>query len=507
MKSSLLCLALLLAPALAQAADWATWGHDPARTAWAKEETKLSKENVSQLQILWRTQVDTKPDPVVLATLTAPLVIHDVQTAQGSKTLVYVVGGSDTVYAIDDANGKVFWQKSFPNNIKPVRPASWLCPNSQNATPVIDKGAGTIYVSTSDGKLRGLNLANGEERFDGADFVEPHARNWSLNLIDGKIYTSVARGCGGAKAHMAVMDVQDPGHPIKEFFTSTGRPAGAWGRGGAVLGANGIISQTADGPWDPEKSQYAESVMLFSKGDLQLKDYFTPENWEHMNEKDLDLGSSGPVAFNYQGRNLIAAMGKEGVLYLLDADNLGGENHQTPLFAHRFGNEAEMLWNHGVWGAPATWQDPAGERWVFVPMWGPPIVNRDEPHFHRWHGPADNGSIMAFRVATEEGKLTLVPEWRSRDMALPDPPVVANGVVLAAQTGEDATQRLTTLEERTANTGRTILHAFDAATGDELYNSGLQIDSWDHFGGLAVSDGKVYLVTWDAKVYAFGLKN
>ena len=157
-------------------------------------------------------------------------------------------------------------------------------------------------------------------------------------------------------------------------------------------------------------------------------------------------------------------------------------------------------------GAPATWQNPAGERWIYAPMWGHPIVGPDVPRFKRWYGSADNGSVMAFRVAIEGNTPTLVPEWMSVDMALPDPPVVANGVVYTVETGEDATQRIISLEQRTTNVSRTVLHAFDARTGRELFNSGLQIDSWSHFGGLAVSAGRVYLATWDAKVYAFGLK-
>ena len=55
---------------------------------------------------------------------------------------------------------------------------------------MIDKDAGIIYVSTSDGKLRGLSLEDGEERMPPTDFTTPFARNWSLNLIDGVIYSS-----------------------------------------------------------------------------------------------------------------------------------------------------------------------------------------------------------------------------------------------------------------------------------------------------------------------------
>ena len=112
----------------------------------------------------------------MLTTLTAPLVAHGVRTQRGTKTLVYVVGSADTVYAIDDSTGRAFWQKSFPNHVTPVSEATWLCPNSQNATPVIDKDAGSLHVVTSDGKLRGLSLASGVDRFPAADFVPPHLK-------------------------------------------------------------------------------------------------------------------------------------------------------------------------------------------------------------------------------------------------------------------------------------------------------------------------------------------
>jgi outer membrane protein assembly factor BamB len=56
------------------------------------------------------------------------------------------------------------------------------------------------------------------------------------------------------------------------------------------------------------------------------------------------------------------------------------------------------------------------------------------------------------------------------------------------------------------DTTHAILYAIDPQTGDELYSSGDTIDSWNHYGGLALSDGNVYVSTWDARVYAFGLK-
>jgi hypothetical protein len=38
------------------------------------------------------------------------------------------------------------------------------------------------------------------------------------------------------------------------------------------------------------------------------------------------------------------------------------------------------------------------------------------------------------------------------------------------------------------------------------YSSGNAMDSWNHYGGLALSDGNIYVSAWDARVFAFGLK-
>jgi hypothetical protein len=51
-----------------------------------------------------------------------------------------------------------------------------------------------------------------------------------------------------------------------------------------------------------------------------------------------------------------------------------------------------------------------------------------------------------------------------------------------------------------------ILYGFDAQTGKQLYSSGKLLANWVHFSQPAVALGKVFLVSHDAHVYAFGLK-
>src|ERR1700722_3045181 len=198
---ALTSLALLPVPASAQklpvpARDWTTWGYDQERTGWNKGETTLTKQNVSRLKLLWNTQLSTPVRDVVMSTLTAPLVAEGVQTAQGAMNLVFLLGADDTAFAVNADTGKILWQKSFPNTLAQVHPANWECTNTANATPVIDKQRAIVFLITSDGKLRGLNLSDGADRMAATDMVVPFARDWSLNLIDNVVYTTNGRGCG-----------------------------------------------------------------------------------------------------------------------------------------------------------------------------------------------------------------------------------------------------------------------------------------------------------------------
>ena len=45
-----LCI-LLTVSAQQIKADWLTFGHDPQRSGWAREETKISPANAGQLQL------------------------------------------------------------------------------------------------------------------------------------------------------------------------------------------------------------------------------------------------------------------------------------------------------------------------------------------------------------------------------------------------------------------------------------------------------------------------
>jgi outer membrane protein assembly factor BamB len=113
---------------------------------------------------------------------------------------------------------------------------------------------------------------------------------------------------------------------------------------------------------------------------------------------------------------------------------------------------------------------------------------------------------MAFKVAADAktGAPVLEPAWISGDFNVPDPVVIANGVVFALSTGENPVQHGPE-DNRLKNTRPAVLKALDAYTGKELFNSGSAMESWVHFSGLAISGGKIFAVDHDSNVYCFGL--
>jgi hypothetical protein len=382
-----------------------------------------------------------------------------------------------------------------------------------NDTPLIRKDglAATVLVIASDGKLHTLNVINGEDRTPPQKFVPPFSKNWSLNLAGNVLYTNTSQGCNGARSGVYAMDLSAPDHPAK-FFQAANGGAGIWGRAGVAVGTHGMVfAQTGDGSYDAAKGQFPDTILQLSVKDLTLVDYFTPANHNYLTRKDLDMGSMSPTVFTMGEREIVAAGGKEGVVYLLDAQHIGGPDHKTPLYRSPLvANEDADFAGRGFWGAFATAEDEQKNRWLYAPALGAAAAG---VKFPLTNGEAPNGSIMAFRVSEKDGNFEAAPAWISRDMNLPEPPIVAGGLVFAISNGEFARQSkgteggLYSSAERSAkHVGHAVLYAFDMTTGKELYSSGETMPGWTHFSGISISGGKVFVTTYDSNVYAFGVK-
>jgi outer membrane protein assembly factor BamB len=228
------------------------------------------------------------------------------------------------------------------------------------------------------------------------------------------------------------------------------------------------------------------------------------------------------MVFDYQGRKFLVGTSKECRLWLLDRDNLGGEDHRTPLdTSPLICNDIQAFDAKGIWGSLSTWQDASGTQWVLAPFWGP--VSREfTPPIQ--YGRPKMGGVAALKLQQVAGNWKLTPAWLSRDIDMAEETIIANGVVFAYGAGEDSTQTVqdsawdeptpgtmggglsSGAKRRIPGSRRAELVALDGQTGKELWSSGTQIASWNHFSGLTVANGRAYLGTFDGYMYCFGVK-
>jgi len=507
--------ALLCASAPAWGADWLTDGGNSQRTAWQQDEKILTTANVGGMQLLWKLHLDNQPR--VMHSLFPPLIIERLNMPDGPRQVAIEAGSSDNIYAIDVEKGEVIWKQHFESSWTPSvsgRGAPGiLCPGGQTATPVIGPagtpGKYTIYAASWDGMLHQLNAADGEDLAPPAKWMPPNGKPYALNLFNNVLYTHTAQSCGGNPNMVYSYDLAT--NQVGAFGPVGG---GMWGRTGPAIGVNGtMFTGTGDGQWDPEHGVYGSGIIGVKQNPqtkaLELADFYGPSNAEWLVKRDLDMQVT-PAIFTYQGRELMVDAGKECRIYLMDTASIGGDDHRTPLYrSPQICNEDDNSASAGIWGSMATWEDAKGTRWVLTPIWGPP---HSAFHAPLEHEEVDDGAIVAFRLEESAGKLTLVPAWMSQNMNRAEPPVIANGIVFAYGNGEDTTQSYPdigladTPERRIAGSTHAILYALDAQTGKTLWSSRNQIASWNHWSGLSVANGRVYIATYDSNLYCFGLR-
>ncbi len=160
--------------------------------------------------------------------------------------------------------------------------------------------------------------------------------------------------------------------------------------------------------------------------------------------------TSSPVVFQFGDSVLVAAATKDGGIQLFDGQKL-----------------TEAAKGDSAASALATWQDASGTRWILA---------------------AGSHAITAWKLVERNGVFAMQPGWISREILSPIPPIIVNGVVFAASSGNV----------------KASLYALDGATGKELWNSGTTITSAGQVGGLSAGGSQIYLSANDGTLYAFG---
>jgi outer membrane protein assembly factor BamB len=533
-------LAACLVVAPLRGADWVTHSGSNQRDGWQRSETKISKDTIKDLKLLWKIKLETKQRSVY--SLYGPLIVERAITDRGFKEIAFVAGANNDLFAVDADLGKLLWKKHFDwhADVPETEQASFLCPGGLTAWPVLQpppaRGRGPggppptpargaapaapgpqrggqgifairpIYILSGDGDLHVVNINTGDEMAPAMKFLPPNGKPYSLAFVDNIIYTITGQGCGGTPNSVYSLDLTDTAKTVRYWRSGSG---GLWGTAGPAIGSDGTVyAETGDGQYEPATNRYANSVVALTPKELKLKDWYTPTNAEWLFKRDLDMNVT-PVVFPYKGRDLLVGSGKEGRMFLLDSTSLGGADHRTPLYrSDLISNEDVDFAGAGTWGSLASWEDAAGTRWVLAPVWGPKHPNAKFPITN---GETNVGTIAAFKVEEKNAKPVLTNAWTSRNLITPAAPAIANGIVFALATGEwvrqanDREGGLYQAEARAQKSAPAVLYALDATNGKELWSSGNQVASFTHNGELSIANGRVYFTTYDNTLYCFGI--
>lgn len=244
--------------------------------------------------------------------------------------------------------------------------------------------------------------------------------------------------------------------------TPNGSGASFWGSGaGPACDSSGnVFAVSANGDFNAATAvpDLGDSVIKLSPANgLAIEDYFTPFNQAELSEADLDLGSSGAVLLPPEvgsgaHPNLLVTAGKEGLIYLVDRDAMGGYNSSSD--------------------AGAVQTVPLAGKGLF----GPPAYFSGNLYFS-----TKGDQLRAFQISN--GQMSPTPT-SSSSMTFASPgssPIVSangdsNGIVWAFEIG----------------TGEGVLHAFDATNlATELFSD--EVGSFLEFNVPTEADGKVYL--------------
>jgi hypothetical protein len=499
--------------------DVVTYKNDALRTGSNTTETVLTTANVSSstFGLLRNLSVDGKVD-------SQPLYLSQLSVAGASHNVVFVETENDSAYAFDADTGAVLWKVSLLGSAETTSDAhgcSQVTPQiGVTSTPVIDRSAGahgTIFIvaMTEDSggnyhqRLHALDVTTGAEAtgspmeitatYMGTTFVPGvYEERAALLLLNGTIYTSWTSHCDQAPyggwvisyaesslAQTGIINLAAGATASGSGFSGAG-PA-IWMAGGGpaadasgnvyVLMANGAFETTLNASGFPTLGDYGNSFvkLAVSGGPSTVADYFALSNGLAESANDQDLGSGGimllPDLTDSGGtvRHLAVGAGKDGNMYVVNRDSMGKFSAST----NNIWQELNGSLPNGVWSTPAYFNN---------------VV---------YYGPV-SGPLLAFSISNAQLSSAAVAQTTTTFAYPGTSPVIsangtANGIVWSYENATPA-----------------VLHAYNASTLTELYNSNQAANNRDNFGAgnkfiaPTVADGKVFVATTNS-VGVFGL--
>lgn len=500
--------------------DIVTYHDDIARTGLNPNETSLTPANVtsSTFGLLRLLGVDGLVDG-------QPLYLSNLTVGGQSQNVVFAVTEHDSVYAFNADTGAQLWKTSIlgaNESTSGDRGCSQIAPEiAITSTPVIDRSAGphgTIFVvgmsedqsGAYHQRLHALDVSTGAElpgspaeiaasypgtganSSGGQVTFAPgqYAERAALLLLNGTIYLGWTSHCDtqpfngwlmayseSTLSQAAVLNLTPNGTDGSIWMSGAGLAADSSGNI-YFLDANGTFDTTLNASSFPSQGDFGNGFIKVSTagGTLAVADYFEPFNTVSESSDDIDLGSGGalilPDLQDSSGtvHHLAVGAGKDQNIYVVNRDSMGKFNPQNdgPIY-QQIGGEI----SGSVFSMPAYFNNTVYYGAVGDTLKAFPISN------------AMLATTFSVQTTTNFAYPGTTPSVSANG--------TTNGIVWAVE-----------------NSSPAVLHAYDATTLQELYNSNQAASSRDQFGNgnkfitPVIVNGKVFVGTPDG-VAEFGL--
>jgi len=426
-----------------------------------------------------------------------PLWVANVAIGVGTHNIVIAATQHDTVYAFDaDASPcQKYWSKSLLGSGE-----TWVTDSDVGntgdlvpdigivGTPVIDGAMKTLYVvskskngTTFHQRLHALSLIDGSEKFAGPKDIafssggvtfDPLRQNerCGLALVNGVVYIAYAShgdrpvyygwvvGYNASTLAQTGVFNDEVGAGFGGIWMSGGAPAADSSNNLYVITGNGAFNST---------SQFGDSFLKLPSSLAAPLSFFTPNDETMLKNNDTDLGAGGAAVLVDEPSSpvphLLIGGGKDGRLFLLNRDNLGGQTS-----ADGGAVQIVSVGNH-IFATPAFWQDT-----VYLAPAG--------------------GHLQSFAFNTTTGKLAS-PSQSGQTFGL-------RGSTPSVSSQGSSNGIIWVIE---AIGGSAVLHAYDATNlATELWNSGGTAGQSVKFTVPTVANGKVYVGT-AGEISVYGL--
>jgi hypothetical protein len=495
-----------------------TYRNDGTRTSINSHEFLLTPSNVntSSFGKLFSCALDE-------SVYAQPLWIANVSIGGGTHNIVIVVTQNDSVYAFDADNGSgttctQYWKASLltsaygaGSGATPIPPAdtgeTGDIPTEIGitSTPVIDPTTNYLYVvsNTKESgqyyqRLHRLILASGAET-SGAPVVlaasvtgtgegssgsslpyMPLHQNQrpGLALVNGIVYMASGSHGDNEPWHGWILGYNASTLAFSTAYCTTPNSfgGGIWMSGSAPVfdSSNNLFVISSNGTYNGT-TEFADSFLkLSTTSGLALSDWFTPDDQANLGANNIDLGQGGAVTLmnTVSGPypHLVIGGGKEGIVYLVNRDNMGHYNSAN-------NNGAVQSWSLGgnmIAASGTFWQNT-------------------------FYIGAASSPLQAYAFNTTTGLFTTSPSSQSNvSVAFPGltPVISAAGTSNAILWTVDSSSSGT----NGAPTGPAVLYAFDPNNlANEFWDSTQAASNRDQAGNAVkfvvptVANGKVYV--------------